>query len=121
MAAANHPTDEETIASQHSTPENATAISGERLAVKGADPTIGSEPAVIKRTMDFTAVFRTVPEGYIAYVVELPGAHCTARTLDEARVALRLEAERALAANRKQTQWEARGSETVRERLTIVV
>ncbi|MGO9265187.1 MAG: type II toxin-antitoxin system HicB family antitoxin [Candidatus Acidiferrales bacterium] len=53
--------------------------------------------------MEWTAVFRKVPEGYIAVVEELPGANTQAATLDEARhnlreaVALVLEANRALA------------------------
>jgi predicted RNase H-like HicB family nuclease len=53
--------------------------------------------------MEFTAVFRKVPEGYIAFVEELPGANTQAATLEEARknlkeaVALVLEANRTLA------------------------
>ena len=52
--------------------------------------------------MEFTAVFRKVPEGYIGFVEELPGANTQAATLDEARrnlkeaVALVLEANRTL-------------------------
>jgi predicted RNase H-like HicB family nuclease len=51
----------------------------------------------------FTAVFRRVPEGYIGFVEELPGANTQGATLDEARanlheaVALVLEANRTLA------------------------
>lgn len=51
----------------------------------------------------FTAVYRRVPEGYIAFVEELPGANTQAATLEEARENLReavqlvLEANRALA------------------------
>jgi len=33
----------------------------------------------------FTAVFQQVPEGYIAWVDELPGANTQGATLDEAR------------------------------------
>ena len=53
--------------------------------------------------MKFTAVFQKVPEGYIAFVEELPGANTQAATLDEARknlkeaVTLVLEANRTLA------------------------
>ena len=36
----------------------------------------------------FTAVFRRVPEGYIAFVEELPGANTQGVTLDEARTNL---------------------------------
>ena len=53
--------------------------------------------------MQFTAVFQRVPEGYIGFVEELPGANTQGATLEEARenlteaVALVLEANRALA------------------------
>ena len=35
--------------------------------------------------LEFTAVFRTVPEGYIAFVEELPGANSQGATLDSGR------------------------------------
>jgi predicted RNase H-like HicB family nuclease len=53
--------------------------------------------------LQFTAVFRQVPEGYIGFVEELPGANTQGATLEEARanlqeaVALILEANRELA------------------------
>ena len=53
--------------------------------------------------LQFTAVFRQVPEGYIAFVEELPGANTQGATLEEARanlqeaVTLVLEANRTLA------------------------
>jgi predicted RNase H-like HicB family nuclease len=56
--------------------------------------------------LELTAVFRKVPEGYIAFVEELPGANTQGRTLDEARENLReavvlvIEANRALARER---------------------
>ena len=52
--------------------------------------------------MQFTAVYQQVPEGFIAFVEELPGANTQGETLDEARqnlaeaVALVIEANRAL-------------------------
>jgi predicted RNase H-like HicB family nuclease len=52
---------------------------------------------------EFRAVFRKVPEGYIAFVEELPGANTQGDTLEEARanlaeaVRLVLEANRLLA------------------------
>jgi len=54
-------------------------------------------------TAELTAAFRRVPEGYIAFVEELPGANTQGATLEEARENLReavqlvLEANRALA------------------------
>ena len=53
--------------------------------------------------MNLTAVFIEVPEGYVAFVEELPGANTQGATLEEARenlqeaVALVLEAKRELA------------------------
>ena len=38
--------------------------------------------------LQLTAVFEQVPEGYIGYVEELPGANTQADTLDEARANL---------------------------------
>ena len=35
--------------------------------------------------MQFTAVFQQVPEGYIGFVEELPGANTQGVTLEEAR------------------------------------
>ena len=37
----------------------------------------------------FTAIFRKVQEGYIAFVEELPGANTQGRTLAEARANLK--------------------------------
>jgi len=38
--------------------------------------------------MNFTAIFEKVPEGYIGFVEELPGANTQGATLDEARANL---------------------------------
>jgi len=35
--------------------------------------------------MELTAVFKKVPEGYIGWVEELPGANTQGKTLEEAR------------------------------------
>jgi hypothetical protein len=37
------------------------------------------------RSMQLTAVYMQVPEGYIAFVEELPGANTQGATLEEAR------------------------------------
>lgn len=39
--------------------------------------------------LQFTAVFRRVPEGYIAFVEELPGANKQGAKLEEAKANLR--------------------------------
>ena len=51
--------------------------------------------------MEFTAVFREVREGYIAWVEELPGAHSQGATLEEARSNLKEAVELVLDANRE--------------------
>ena len=48
-----------------------------------------------------TAVFQQVPEGYIGFVEELPGANTQGDTLDEARENLREAVELVLEANRE--------------------
>lgn len=62
----------------------------------------GSE-IMARMAMELTAIYMKVPEGYIAFIEELPGANTQGETLDEARrnlneaVALVLESNRALA------------------------
>ena len=58
-----------------------------------------------------TAVYQRVPEGYIAYVEELPGANTQAVTLEEARVNLMAAIELVLEANRELDTCHAEGSE----------
>ena len=48
----------------------------------------------------WTAVYRKVPEGYIGFVEELPGAHTQGATLEEARENLKDAIELVLEANR---------------------
>ena len=57
-------------------------------------------PAVEKK-MQLTPVYMKVPEGYIAYVEELPGANTQGDTLEEARENLREAVEMVLQANRE--------------------
>lgn len=51
--------------------------------------------------MQLTAIFMQVPEGYIAFVEELPGANTQGDTLEEARENLREAVELVLEANRE--------------------
>jgi predicted RNase H-like HicB family nuclease len=51
--------------------------------------------------MRLTAVFMKVPEGYIGFVEELPGANTQGETLDEARENLREAVALVLDANRE--------------------
>jgi predicted RNase H-like HicB family nuclease len=70
-------------------------------------------------TAEFTAVFRRVPEGYIAFVEELPGANTQGATLDEARENLREAAQLVLEANRAFANQELEGVEAIREPLKV--
>ena len=54
--------------------------------------------------MSLTAVFMQVPEGYIAFVEELPGANTQGDTLEEARENLREAVELVLNANDEPSQ-----------------
>jgi predicted RNase H-like HicB family nuclease len=51
--------------------------------------------------MEFTAVYMQVPEGYVAFVEELPGANTQGATLDEARENLKEAVQLVLEANRE--------------------
>lgn len=68
--------------------------------------------------LQLTAVFRKVPEGYIGFVEELPGANTQGATLDEARANLREAVTLVLEANRMLAREDA-GSEVIREPLKI--
>lgn len=67
--------------------------------------------------MKFTAVFEQVPEGYIAFVQELPGANSQGATLDDARTNLREAIELVLEANRELAEESIRGRTVLKERL----
>ena len=62
-----------------------------------------------------TAVFQNVPEGYIAFVEELPGANAQGSTIDEARANLREAIELVLEANRTLAEEGLRDKTVIRE------
>jgi predicted RNase H-like HicB family nuclease len=65
--------------------------------------------------MQFTAVYMQVPEGYIAFVEELPGANTQGDTLEEARENLREAVELVLEANRELAEQALAGQTVTRE------
>jgi predicted RNase H-like HicB family nuclease len=67
--------------------------------------------------MQLTAVFQKVPEGYIAFVEELPGANTQGNTLDEARANLNEAVELVIEANRELAAASIRGLSVIREPL----
>ena len=69
--------------------------------------------------IQFTAVFQKVPEGYVAFVEELPGANTQGATLDEARANLEEAVTLIIEANRELAKEELNGTEVIRETLKI--
>jgi len=65
--------------------------------------------------MHLTAVFMAVPEGYIGFVEELPGANTQGETLEEARSNLREAVQMVLDANRELSEKSLVGKEVSRE------
>lgn len=70
--------------------------------------------------MNLTAVYMKVPEGYIAYVEELPGANTQGDTLEEARENLREAVAMVLQANRELANNSLTGQTVTREPFTLV-
>jgi predicted RNase H-like HicB family nuclease len=69
--------------------------------------------------MQLTAVYMKVPEGYIAFVEELPGANTQGDTLEEARENLEEAVSLVLAANRELAERSLAGQEVTREPFTL--
>ena len=66
-----------------------------------------------------TKVFQRVPEGFIAFVEELPGANTQAETLEEARASLEEAIELVLEANRALAEERIQGQEVIREAISL--
>ena len=69
--------------------------------------------------MKLTAVFEQVPEGYIGFVEELPGANTQGATLEEARTNLSEAVELVLEANRVLAKESMLGRRVIREALLL--
>lgn len=69
--------------------------------------------------IQLTAVFEKVPEGYIGFVEELPGANTQGATLEEARANLQEAITMVLEANRVLAEEALQGRDVIRESLTI--
>jgi predicted RNase H-like HicB family nuclease len=68
---------------------------------------------------DLTAVFQKVPEGYIGFVQELPGANTQGATLEEARANLAEAVQLVLEANRALAEESLSGKDVIREPLRL--
>ncbi len=69
--------------------------------------------------VQFTAVFQKVPEGYIGFVEELPGANTQGATLEEARENLLEAAQLVLDANRQLAEESLGDQDVIREPLAV--
>jgi predicted RNase H-like HicB family nuclease len=69
--------------------------------------------------MKLTAVFMKVPEGYVAFIEELPGANTQGETLEEARENLHEAVALVLDANRTLTEQSLEGAAVVRETFVL--
>lgn len=71
--------------------------------------------------MKLTAVYMQVPEGYIAFVEELPGANTQGATLEEARENLNEAVALVLDANRAMAEESLQGAAVIREPFELPV
>ena len=69
--------------------------------------------------MKLTAVFRKVPEGYIGFVEELPGANTQGETLEETKGNLLEAISMVIEANRSLSEETLLGQEVIREALDL--
>jgi len=69
--------------------------------------------------LTLTVVFQAVPEGYIGFVEELPGANTQGRTLEEARANLQEAIDLVLDTNRMLAEESLAGQSVIREPLLI--
>src|SRR3954469_17753404 len=94
-----------TLGYQWSSSSRATAAERRRQVRRGCSGEV----------MHLTAVYVQVPEGYIAFVEELPGANTQGDTLEEARENLREAVEMVLEVNRELAAEALAGQAVTRE------
>jgi len=69
--------------------------------------------------LKLTKVFKKVPEGYIGFVEELPGANTQGDTLEEARANLEEAIALVLEANRTLAEELIKGEDVIREPISL--
>jgi predicted RNase H-like HicB family nuclease len=69
--------------------------------------------------LQFTAVFRKVPQGYVGFVEEVPGANTQGATLEEARANLREAVALVVEANRMLARDNGAGGDEIREPIKV--
>ena len=70
--------------------------------------------------LKLTAVYLKVPEGYIGFVEELPGANSQGDSLEETKANLQEAISLVLEANRAITEESLQGQDVIREPISIV-
>jgi len=75
---------------------------------------------IISMKEQLTAVFQQVPEGYIAFVEELPGANSQGDSLEEARTNLQEAVQLVLESNRALVEETLRNKTVIRETLASI-
>ena len=70
-------------------------------------------------SVELTAVFQQVAEGFIAFVEELPGANSQGATLEEARSNLQEAVTLVLEANRALSEQALANASVIRERFKL--
>lgn len=70
--------------------------------------------------MELTAVYISVPEGYIGFIEELPGANTQGSTLNEVRENLREAVQMILEANRELAERSLVGQNVSKERFSLL-
>lgn len=70
--------------------------------------------------MGLTAVYISVPEGYIGFIEELPGANTQGSTLNEVRENLREAVQMILEANRELAERSLVGQNVSKERFSLL-
>jgi predicted RNase H-like HicB family nuclease len=68
---------------------------------------------------NLTAIFMKVPEGYVAFIEELPGANTQGETLDQARENLKEAAALVMEANRTLAEEAIEGTDVIRESFAL--
>jgi predicted RNase H-like HicB family nuclease len=69
--------------------------------------------------MQLTAIFQQVPEGYIAFIEELPGANTQGATMVEAKENLMEAIHLVLEANREMTEKYIMGQDVMKQMIAI--
>ena len=102
---------------------NPYCVSSERVTVTSRTAECRASFSSYDTSMhvEFTAVFRQVPEGYVGFVEELPGANTQGSTLEEARHNLQEAIELVIEANRELIGEATRGQSVIREAIKVRV